>query len=106
MSHSLSEEITPRLLEILKIGYSSIVAIPHILDLGPGVAGEKSRADHKVLRKFSLGMLLRLHVLHKKSGSQSRLLNVSQSYLKFLISQKFIHKLSLHTMMHTRKKQP
>lgn len=86
------EEITRRLLKILETGYSSTVSMLHISDLGPDVAWEKSLADHKNLRKFSIDMLLSLHALHKKSGTWSRILNAIESYLKFLIPQKIVQK--------------
>ncbi|CAL2258440.1 unnamed protein product [Prunus armeniaca] len=70
-----SEEITRRLMKILETGYSSTVSMLHISDLGPDVAWQKSLADHKNLRKFSIDMLLSLHALHKKSGTWSRILN-------------------------------
>lgn len=87
-----SEEITRRLMKILETGYSSTVSMLHISDLGPDVAWQKSLADHKNLRKFSIDMLLSLHALHKKSGTWSRILNTIESYLKFLIPQKIIQK--------------
>ncbi|KAM1120670.1 hypothetical protein ACFX19_002481 [Malus domestica] len=87
-----AEEITPRLLKILESGYSSTVAMLHISDLGPDFAWEKTLADHKNLRKFSIDMLLSLHALHEKSGTWSRILNVIEKYLKFLIPRKMMPK--------------
>lgn len=88
----LSEEIIQRLLKILETGYSSTVAMLHVSDLGPDVAWEKSLADHKNLRKFSIDMLLSLHALHEKSGTWSRILSVIENYLKYLIPHKVIQK--------------
>lgn len=88
----LSEEIIQRLLKILETGYSSTVAMLHVSDLGPDVAWEKSLADHKNLRKFSIDMLLSLHALHEKSGTWSRVLSVIENYLKYLIPRKVIQK--------------
>lgn len=87
-----AEEITPRLLKILESGYSSTVAMLHISDLGPDFAWEKTLADHKNLRKFSIDMLLSLHALYEKSGTWSRILNVIEKYLKFLIPRKMMPK--------------
>lgn len=88
----LSEEIIQRLLKILETGYSSTVAMLHASDLGPDVAWEKSLADHKNLRKFSIDMLLSLHALHEKSGTWSHILSVIENYLKYLIPRKVIQK--------------
>ena len=84
----LSEEIVPRLLKILETGCSSSVAALPISDLGADGAWEKELANHKMLRKFSVDMLLSLHALCNKASSWSRVLDVIESYLKFLVPQK------------------
>lgn len=89
-----SEEIVPRLLKILETGYSSSVSSDHISDLGGDFAWEKELADHKSLRKFSIDMLLSLHTLSKKATSWSKVLNVIESYLQFLVPQRIIQKLN------------
>lgn len=83
-----SEEIVPRLLKILETGCSSSVAALPISDLGADGAWEKELANHKMLRKFSVDMLLSLHALCNKASSWSRVLDVIESYLKFLVPQK------------------
>lgn len=87
-----SEDIVPRLLKILGIGYSSSIAALHVSDLGTDVAWEKELADHKNLRKFSVDMLISLHALCNKT-TWGRVLNVIESYLKFLVPRKTAQKL-------------
>lgn len=83
-----SEEIVPRLLKILEIGCNSSVAAIPLSDLGGDGALEKELVDHKALRKFSADMLLSLYALCNKANSWSRVLNVIESYLKFLVPRK------------------
>jgi nuclear pore complex protein Nup160 len=89
-----SEEIVPCLLKILETGYSSSVSSDHISDLGGDFAWEKELADRKSLRKFSIDMLLSLHTLSKKATSWSKVLNVIESYLQFLVPRRIIQKLN------------
>ncbi|KAG5228130.1 nuclear pore complex protein [Salix suchowensis] len=89
-----SEEIVPRFLKILETGYSSSVSSDHITDLGGSFAWEKELADRKSLRKFSIDMLLSLHTLSKKATSWSKVLNVIESYLQFLVPRRIIQKLN------------
>ncbi|KAM1570247.1 hypothetical protein ACFX14_035327 [Malus domestica] len=74
-----AEEITHRLLKNLESGYGSTVAMLHVSEHGPDVALERNLADKKKLRKFSIGMLLSLHALHKESGTWSRILKVIEA---------------------------
>ncbi|CAN6684888.1 unnamed protein product [Malus baccata var. baccata] len=87
-----AEEITHRLLKNLESGYGSTVAMLHVSEHGPDVALERNLADKKKLRKFSFGMLLSLHALHKESGTWSRILKVIEVYLKILKPRKIIQK--------------
>lgn len=83
-----SEEIVPQLLKILETGCSSSVASLHLSDLGADGGCVKKLADHKTLRKFSVDMLLSLHALCGKASSWNNVLNVIESYLKYLVPQK------------------
>jgi hypothetical protein len=85
-----SEEILPCVSKILATGYSSSAAMLHISDTGADIAWEKKMADHKNLRKFSIDMLLSLHALCEKAGTWGRVLNVIESFLKFVVPRKII----------------
>ncbi|KAK6925523.1 Nuclear pore complex protein NUP160, partial [Dillenia turbinata] len=87
------EEIIPCLLKILEMGYSSSVSALHISELGVDAAWEKELTDHKNLRKFSVEMLLSLHALFNKASAWDRVLNVVESYLKFLVPRKIMQRL-------------
>ncbi|XP_017979220.1 PREDICTED: nuclear pore complex protein NUP160 [Theobroma cacao] len=84
-----SEEIIPRLVKILETGYGSSTGVGHVSGLGADVAWERELIDHKNLRKFSVDMLVSLHVLCKKAASWKKVLDVIESYLQFLVPQKF-----------------
>uniref|UniRef100_A0A5B7BIU5 Uncharacterized protein n=1 Tax=Davidia involucrata TaxID=16924 RepID=A0A5B7BIU5_DAVIN len=88
-----SEEVVPRLLKILETGHSSSVAAVHVSELGADIAWEKEVADHKNLRKFSIDMFLSLHALFNKATTWAKVLNVIESYLKFLVPRKIIQKM-------------
>ncbi|KAM7250291.1 hypothetical protein ACFE04_022174 [Oxalis oulophora] len=77
-----SEEIIPRLLKILVTGYG----------LEKHNFGAEKPVDHKKLRKFSIEMLLSLHSLSGKATSWSKVLNVIENYLQFLVPRKIIQK--------------
>ncbi|PSS21659.1 Nuclear pore complex protein [Actinidia chinensis var. chinensis] len=87
-----SEEVLPRLLKILETGYSSSVTSLHIFELGADIAWEKEVADHKNLRKFSIEMFLSLQALSNKAITWGKVLDVVESYLKFLVPRKIIQK--------------
>lgn len=86
-----SEEILHCIMKILVIGYSSSAAMLHMSDSGADIAWEKKLADHKTIRKFSIDMLLSLHALREKAVTWGRVLNVIESFLKFLVPRKIIH---------------
>ncbi|XP_059445417.1 nuclear pore complex protein NUP160 isoform X2 [Corylus avellana] len=86
-----SEEIIHCIMKILVIGYSSSAAMLHVSDTGADIAWEKKLADHKNIRKFSIDMLLSLHALREKAVTWARVLNVIESFLKFLVPRKIIH---------------
>lgn len=88
-----SEEVVPHLLKILETGYSSSIAALHLSELGADTAWEKEVADHKNLRKFSADMFLSLHALCSKATTWGKVLDVVESYLKFLVPRKTIQKL-------------
>ncbi|KAH9684263.1 nuclear pore complex protein NUP160 [Citrus sinensis] len=88
-----AEELVPCLLKILETGYSSSVVALNMSDLGADVGREKELANHKNLRKFSIDMLLSLHALGKKAVSWDRMLNVLESYLRFLVPRKILQDL-------------
>ncbi|KAI3923172.1 hypothetical protein MKW92_020270 [Papaver armeniacum] len=88
-----SEEVVPRLLKILETGYSSSVAAVQVSQVGADSAWLKELGDHKNQRKFSIDMLRTLHSLCNKAGTWSRVLNVIEHYLKFLVPCKSIQKL-------------
>lgn len=81
-----SEEILPRVLKILETGYSSAVVTTSVSEF------DKLK-DHKNLRKFSVDLLLLLHALCEKATTWSRVLNIIENYLKFLVPPKIIQNL-------------
>ena len=85
-----SEEIIPCLLKILETGYGSTVAAIGVLEFGSHVSWEKKLMDHRNLRKFSVDMLLSLHALCEKATTWSRVLNIIENYLKFLVPRKIV----------------
>ena len=87
-----SEEVLPRLLKILETGYSSSVTSLHIFELGADIAWEKEVSDHKNLRKFSIEMFLSLQALSNKAITWGKVLDVIESYLRFLVPRKIIQK--------------
>ncbi|KAE8022771.1 hypothetical protein FH972_008545 [Carpinus fangiana] len=86
-----SEEILHCITKILVTGYSSSAAMLHVSDTGADIAWEKKLADHKNIRKFSIDMLLSLHALREKAVTWASVLNVIESFLKFLVPRKIIH---------------
>lgn len=91
MSVISSEEIIPCLLKILVTGYSSSAAMLPTPDVGADILWERKLADHKSVRKFSIEMLILLQTLCKKAATWGRVLDVIESFLKFLVPRKIIH---------------
>ncbi|XAR49206.1 hypothetical protein NMG60_11032316 [Bertholletia excelsa] len=87
-----SEDVVPRLLKILETGYNASIASFHMSEMGADVAWEKEMVDHRNLRKFSVEMLLSLHALSNKATTWGKVLDVIESYLKFLVPRKIPHK--------------
>lgn len=83
-----SEEVLPRLLKILEIGYSSSIATLHMSELGADVVWEKETLYHKNLRKFSMELFLSLHSLCSRATSWRKVLDVIESYLRLLVTHK------------------
>ncbi|XP_057768055.1 nuclear pore complex protein NUP160 [Salvia miltiorrhiza] len=90
--HMFSEEVVPRLLKILETGYSSSTAAILIPELGYDAYWEKEYSNHRNLRKFSTNMFLSLHELCHKANSWKKVLDVVESYLKFLVPRKIVLK--------------
>ncbi|XP_062108027.1 nuclear pore complex protein NUP160 [Humulus lupulus] len=88
-----SEEIVPHVLKILEIGYNSTLVAVSVSEFGNDIAWEKKLKDHKSLRKFSIDMLLSLHALCENATTWSRVLNIIENYLKFLVPRKMIQNL-------------
>lgn len=88
-----SEEVIPRLLKNLESGHSSSIAAIHASELGIDVALDKEISYHKRLRKFSVDMFLSLHNLCSRATRWRSVLQVIQSYLKFLVPRKYEHNL-------------
>ncbi|KAH1083755.1 hypothetical protein J1N35_023516 [Gossypium stocksii] len=93
-----SEEIIPRLLKLLGAGYGPSKRAGYLPGLGSDVALEREQRDHKNLRKFSVDMLLSLHDLCKKAASWSKILDVIESYLQFLVPKKFTQNSGAETL--------
>ncbi|CAK9141041.1 unnamed protein product [Ilex paraguariensis] len=89
-----TEEVIPRLLKMLDIGDNSSIAAHHVSELGAHIARKKDLANHKNIRKFSTDMFLSLHTLCSKATSWGKVLDVIESYLKFLVPRKTVQKLN------------
>ncbi|KAI3448399.1 hypothetical protein Pfo_005064 [Paulownia fortunei] len=85
-----SEEVVSRFLKILETGYSSSTAATLISELGADTAWEKELSNHRNLRKFSTNMFLSLRALCHKANSWGKVLDVVESYLKFLVPHKIV----------------
>ncbi|KAG6421147.1 hypothetical protein SASPL_117696 [Salvia splendens] len=90
--HISFEEVVTRLLKILETGYSSSTAAILIPELGGDAALEKELSNHRNLRKFSTNMFLSFHELCHKANSWKKVLDVVESYLKFLVPHKIVLK--------------
>lgn len=98
--HISLEEVVPRFLKILETGYSSSTAAILISELGGDTAWEKELSNHRNLRKFSTNMFLSLHALCHKANSWNKVLDVVESYLKFLVPHKIVLNLDAETVFH------
>lgn len=98
--HISSEEVVPRLLKILETGCSSSTAAILISELGGDAAWEKELSNHRNLRKFSTNMFLSLHELCHKANSWKKVLDVVESYLKFLVPHKIVLQSDAATTFH------
>ncbi|KAL1554859.1 nuclear pore complex protein NUP160-like isoform X1 [Salvia divinorum] len=98
--HISSEEVVPRLLKILETGYSSSTAAILIPELGGDAALEKELSNHRNLRKFSTNMFLSLLELCHKANSWKKVLDVVESYLKFLVPHKIVFKSDAAGLFH------
>lgn len=85
-----SEEIVTRFVKTLETGYSSVIASMQISELGADTAWEKELSNHRNLRKFSADILLSLNAICIRGTSWGKVLDVVQSYLKFLVPHKIM----------------
>lgn len=88
-----SEEVLSRMLKILETGYSPSIAALHVSEIGADIAWQKEVSNHKNLRKFSMDLFLSLHALCGRATSWAKVLDVIQSYLRFLVPRKIVHKM-------------
>ncbi|XP_042002284.1 nuclear pore complex protein NUP160-like isoform X1 [Salvia splendens] len=98
--HISSEEVVPRLLKILETGYNSSTAAILIPELGGDAALEKELLNHRNLRKFSTNIFLSLHELCHRANSWKKVLDVVESYLKFLVPHKIVLKSDAAGLFH------
>lgn len=91
--HISPEEVVPRFMKILQTGYGSSIAALQISDLGADIAWEKEVSNHRSLRKFSKDMFLSLHSLCNRANTWGKVLDVIESYLRFLVPHKTVLKL-------------
>ncbi|XXG76396.1 hypothetical protein AAC387_Pa08g0756 [Persea americana] len=83
-----SEDVISRFMKILETGYSSSVTTSNRMQFGTDPTWEKELADHRNQRKFSVDMLLSLYSLCNKATSWSRVFDVVEKYLKYLVPRK------------------
>lgn len=95
-----SEEVVTRLLKILETGYSSSTATLLLSELGVDAAYEKELSNHRNLRKFSTNLFLSLNVLCHKANTWKKVLDVVESYLKFLVPEKIVLKSDAAVICH------
>ncbi|CAN8290175.1 unnamed protein product [Cochlearia groenlandica] len=87
-----SDEIVPRLVNILESGYAMSIGQHTWSDLGADRAWEKELEAHKNLRTFSIDMLLSLSALCQRAGSWEKVCTIMENYLQYLVPKKFMHK--------------
>jgi len=87
-----SDEIVPRLVNILESGYSTTIGQRTWSDLGADRAWEKELEAHKNLRTFSIDMLLSLSALCQRAGSWEKVFTIMEHYLQYLVPKKSMQK--------------
>ncbi|XP_027365626.1 nuclear pore complex protein NUP160 [Abrus precatorius] len=85
-----SEDIICYIVKILETGYCLPGPALQTSTSGDHIILEKEVADHKSLRKLSVDIFLSLQGLYKKASAWGKILNVIESFLKFLVPQKVI----------------
>nr|GMD42356.1 nuclear pore complex protein NUP160 isoform X1 [Ipomoea batatas] len=83
------EDVTVRLLKTVESGYSPSTAYLHS-ELGADVARDKEISNHRSLRRFSVNMFLSLHNLCTRAITWGKVLDVIESYLKYLVPLKIV----------------
>ncbi|CAH8297272.1 unnamed protein product [Eruca vesicaria subsp. sativa] len=86
-----SDEIVPRLVNILDSGYAMSIGQRLWSDLGADRAWEKELEAHKNLRTFSVEMLLSLSALCQRAGSWEKVFTIMEHYLQYLVPKKVMH---------------
>ncbi|KAJ4895010.1 SUPPRESSOR OF AUXIN RESISTANCE1 [Raphanus sativus] len=86
-----SEEIVPRLVNILESGYAMSIGQRTWSDLGADRARDKELEAHKNLRTFSIEMLLSLSALCQRAGSWEKVFTIMEHYLQYLVPKKVMH---------------
>lgn len=86
-----SDEIVPRLVNILESGYAMSIGQRTWSDLGVDRAWEKELEAQKNLRTFSIDMLLALSALCQRAGSWEKVFTIMEHYLQYLVPKKFMH---------------
>ncbi|CDY68777.1 BnaCnng60460D, partial [Brassica napus] len=86
-----SEEIVPRLVNILESGYAMSIGQRTWSDLGTDRAWEKELEAQKNLRTFSIEMLLSLSALCQRAGSWGKVFTIMEHYLQYLVPKKVMH---------------
>lgn len=86
-----SDEIVPRLVNILESGYAMSIGQRTWSDLGADRAWEKELEAHKNLRTFSIDMLLSFSALCQRAGSWEKVFTIMENYLQYLVPKKFMH---------------
>ncbi|KAG2320487.1 hypothetical protein Bca52824_013700 [Brassica carinata] len=86
-----SEEIVPRLVNILESGYAMSMGQRTWSDLGADRALDEELEAHKNLRTFSIEMLLSLSALCQRAGSWEKVFTIMEHYLQYLVPKKVMH---------------
>ncbi|KAK4476783.1 hypothetical protein RD792_015943 [Penstemon davidsonii] len=95
-----TEDIVHRFVKILETGYSSSIASMQISELGADTAWEKELSNHRNLRNFSADIFLSLQAICNKANSWGKVLDVVESYLKFLVPHKVVTNLNSEAIFH------
>ncbi|CAH8361275.1 unnamed protein product [Eruca vesicaria subsp. sativa] len=83
-----SDDIVPRLVNILGSGYAMSIDQRTWLDLGADRGWEKELKSH---RMFSIHMLLSISTLCQRAGSWEKVFDIMENYLQYLAPKKFRH---------------